>query len=68
MNRREFTRSAALVGAGIAATAALAIKDRMPKRPSDPTGPSTERDIKPLSSVPESPDEDPIVRMERELK
>jgi molybdopterin-containing oxidoreductase family iron-sulfur binding subunit len=68
MNRREFTRGAALVGVGVAATTGLAIKDRLPKQPTDPTGPSTVRKIEPLSSVPESPNEDPLIRMERELK
>lgn len=69
MNRREFARSAALVGAGIAATTALAVKDRLPKqRSADPTGPATVRDIQPLESIPNTGQEDPLIRMERELK
>lgn len=69
MNRREFTRSAALVGAGIAATTALAVKDRLPKqRAADPTGPETIRDIQPLESIPATGKEDPLIRMERELR
>lgn len=67
MDRREFTRSAALVGAGAAATVGLALKDRMPGNPVDPTGEGTIRKIDSLTSVPQTVDEDPLVRMEREL-
>jgi len=67
MDRREFTRSAALVGAGAAVTGALALKDRLPKDPVDPTGPGTIRRLPGLPSVKQQDDEDPLIRMEREL-
>ncbi len=67
MNRREFTRSVALVGAGVATTASFAFKDRLPKKSSDPAGAETVREIPPLESIPQTTQEDPLLRMEREL-
>lgn len=67
MDRREFTRSAALVGAGAVATGAFALKDRLPKDPVDPTGAGTIRRLPGLPSVKQHDDEDPLIRMEREL-
>lgn len=67
MNRREFVRAVGLVGAGGAATTFVAVKDRLPKAPHDPVGPETIRNIKPFPSLAPSHDEDPLIRMQREL-
>ena len=67
MTRSEFNRAAVLVGAGVVVTGGVALKDRRPREPRDPTGPATARDLKPLASVPQSDNEDPLLRMEREL-
>jgi Fe-S-cluster-containing dehydrogenase component len=67
MTRREFTRAAALVGAGAAATVVVAVKDRLPKEPRDPVGPDSVRDLKPFPSLPPAHGEDPLIRMQRDL-
>jgi Fe-S-cluster-containing dehydrogenase component len=67
MNRRELLRSGGLVGAGAAAAVAAAIKGRTEEPPEDPTGPETVRSLDVLRGVEERPDEDVLVRMQREL-
>lgn len=68
MNRREFVKAGGLVGAGIAAAAGAVVKDREFSTPNDPTGPGTARDLTTLENVPERPDEDVLLRMQRDLK
>ena len=68
MTRREFTRAAALVGAGAAASVGVAIKDRLPAAPRDPVGEATRRELATLKPLPEKPQEDVLVRMQRELE
>jgi molybdopterin-containing oxidoreductase family iron-sulfur binding subunit len=67
MDRREFVKAGALVGAGAAAAVAVVVKDRLPQPPHDPTGPATVRELKVLAGVAPRHDEDPLVRMQREL-
>ena len=67
MSRNEFIRSAATVAAGVAASIAVALKDRLREPVRDPVGEGTKRDLDPLSGVPAQPDEDVLVRMQREL-
>lgn len=67
MDRREFARAAGLVGAGLAVTSYLAVKDRLPKAPRDPVGLGTIRSLNPIPSVPFAHDEDPLIRMQRDL-
>lgn len=67
LDRREFVRAAVLVGVGAAASVGVAIKARQPKPSPDPSGPGSARELKPLPSLPETPGEDPLVRMQRDL-
>ena len=68
MNRRECVRAAALAGAGLAGAAGAVIKDRNFPTTNDPTGPETARTLTTLEAVPERPDEDVLLRMQRDLK
>ena len=68
MTRREFTRSAALVGAGLAASIGAALKDRIAPEAHDATGDATRRDLDTLDALPPREAEDPLVRMQRELE
>jgi len=68
MTRREFVRTAALVGGGVAVSAGVALKDRRSPAPRDPTGDGTRRALDALKSLPETPDEDALVRMQRDLE
>jgi len=68
MTRREFTRTAALVGTGAAASVGVAIKDRLPAAPRDPVGEETRRQLTTLKPLPKHPQEDVLVRMQRELE
>lgn len=68
MNRREFVRSTALVGAGVAGAAALVVKDRVgATKTRDPVGPKTVRNLTVLNNVKPQVNEDLIVRMQRDL-
>ena len=67
MTRREFVRSAALVGAGVTASVGVALKDRLVESDRDPTGDATRRNLDALNALPERHDEDALVRMQREL-
>jgi Fe-S-cluster-containing dehydrogenase component len=67
MTRREFVRAAGLVGVGAGATTLVAIKDRLPKESPDPTGPGSIRELDPFPSLAPSHDEDPLIRMQRDL-
>ncbi|HEY0946974.1 MAG TPA: 4Fe-4S dicluster domain-containing protein [Opitutaceae bacterium] len=67
MDRREFVRAALLVGAGAAASAGVALHARRADPPADPIGPDSIRDLKALPSLPASANEDPLVRMQRDL-
>lgn len=67
MNRREFTRAGVLVGAGLAASVGLVVKDRVVERQRDPVGPKTSRSLTVLNNVKPQLNEDPLLRMQREL-
>lgn len=68
MNRREFVKAGGLVSAGVAAAAGAVLKDREFSTTHDPTGPETARTLSTLENVPERPDEDVLLRMQRDLK
>lgn len=68
MNRREFVKAGTLVGAGLAGAATVVVKDRLSPAPTDPTGPGTVRHLPVLNNVAQRPDEDVLVRMQRDLK
>jgi Fe-S-cluster-containing dehydrogenase component len=68
MNRREFVKAGALAGAGVAGAAAVVIKDRLAPPPADPTGPGTVRRLPVLNNITYRPDEDELLRMQRDLK
>lgn len=68
MTRKEFTRSAVLVGAGAVASAAVAVKDRVKTKERDPVGDGTRRDLNALDHLPESEGSDVLIRMQRELR
>lgn len=67
MNRREFVKAGALVGAGAAAAVTVVVKDRMSTATGDPTGPSTVRSLPVLNNIPSQLNEDVLVRMQRDL-
>jgi Fe-S-cluster-containing dehydrogenase component len=67
MDRREFLLAGGLVGAGTVAAAAVIVKDRLPEAPQDPTGDGTIRNLTVLKNVKVQENEDPHVRMQREL-
>ncbi len=67
MDRREFVRAAALVGAGITAAAAGVVMHRRRPPPADPTGPATRRAVQALPAPPTGTAEDPLLRMQRDL-
>ncbi len=68
MNRREFVRAGGLMGAGLAAAGAAVVKDRLDTSTPDPTGPGTARRLDTLERVAPRPDEDVLLRMQRELR
>jgi molybdopterin-containing oxidoreductase family iron-sulfur binding subunit len=55
------------VGAGVAATAAVAVSSRVLAAPADPSGPTTARELPSLGGILESETEDQLLRMQREL-
>jgi Fe-S-cluster-containing dehydrogenase component len=67
MNRKEFIRSIALSGAGVAGAAAAVLKDRRAPPPADPTGPDTIRRLTVLDRIAPGPADDVLIRMQREL-
>ena len=67
MDRREFVKAGALVGAGLAATAGLVLKDRMGRGTGDPTGKGTIRHLPVLNNIPPKDSEDLLLRMQRDL-
>lgn len=68
MNRREFVRAAALVGAGVAGATTLVVKDRVQStRTKDPVGPKTVRSLTVLNNIPPRETEDVLIRMQRDL-
>jgi len=67
MDRREFVKAGALVGAGLAASAAVVVRDRVSSPARDPSGPRTVRHLTVLHSVPPRRDEDVLLRMQRDL-
>jgi molybdopterin-containing oxidoreductase family iron-sulfur binding subunit len=68
LNRREFVKAGVLAGAGLTGAAAVVVKDRLAPAPPDPTGPGTVRHLPVLNNVAPRPDEDVLVRMQRDLK
>lgn len=67
LDRREFLLAGGLVGAGVAVAAVGVVKDRATGDPHDPTGPETVRKLGALDNVKQKPNEDDLVRMQREL-
>jgi Fe-S-cluster-containing dehydrogenase component len=67
MDRREFVKAGALMGAGLAATAGLVLKDRLRRGTGDPTGPGTVRHLRVLNNLPPRENEDVLLRMQRDL-
>jgi Fe-S-cluster-containing dehydrogenase component len=67
MNRREFVTATALAGTGAAAVATGVTLNRYVGRPRDPEGPDTIRQLRVLDNIPEKPNEDVLIRMQREL-
>jgi molybdopterin-containing oxidoreductase family iron-sulfur binding subunit len=67
MNRREFVRAGALVGAGVAASVGVVVKDRLAEPLRDPVGAGTRRSLTVLNNVEPRLDEDVLLRMQREL-
>lgn len=67
MDRREFLRSGALAGAGLAATAGLVVRDRLRQEARDPTGNETARQLPAPPPAVSGLTEDPLMRMQREL-
>ncbi len=67
MDRREFLIAGGLVGAGTAAGVAVIVKDRLPAAPQDPTGDGTVRNLTVLKNLKVQENEDPNIRMQREL-
>ena len=68
LNRREFMKSAGLVGGGTVAMAAGMAVDRSKAVSNEPTGEDSVRDLKVLDDVEKREDEDVLLRMQRELK
>lgn len=67
MNRREFVTATALAGTGAAAVATGVTLNHLVGRPEDPTGPGTVRQLRVLENVEAHPNEDVLLRMQREL-
>jgi molybdopterin-containing oxidoreductase family iron-sulfur binding subunit len=68
INRRDLLRAGAISGAGVSAFAGLAVRDRLASADRDPTGEGTVRDLSVLAGVPPQPDEDVLLRMQRDLR
>ncbi len=68
MNRREIVKAGALVGAGLAGATAVVVRDRLSPPARDPTGAETVRQLPVLDNIASRPDEDVLVRMQRDLK
>ena len=68
LTRREIVKAGALVGAGVAASAAAVIKARGGGDTGDPTGPDTARQLQTLENIPVTEGEDVLLRMQRELR
>jgi molybdopterin-containing oxidoreductase family iron-sulfur binding subunit len=68
MNRREFVKAGVLVGAGAAGAATAVVGGRLSAGSTpDPTGQKTVRHLTVLGNVPARPNEDVLMRMQREL-
>lgn len=67
MDRREFIRAGALVGAAAATSMAGVMRDRVAPHQPDPRGPETVREVPSLDALPRRENEDVLVRMQREL-
>jgi molybdopterin-containing oxidoreductase family iron-sulfur binding subunit len=65
--RREFLEAGAIIGAGAAVAATAAVTARLDHRTTDPVGEETVRHIDVLPSVKPSPEEDVLIRMQRDL-
>jgi molybdopterin-containing oxidoreductase family iron-sulfur binding subunit len=68
ISRRELLKAGALSGASVGAFAGLALRDRLATEDRDPAGEETVRDLRVLEQVPARPDEDVLLRMQRELR
>ncbi len=67
MNRREVIKAGVLVGGGVVVAGAAVLKDRLATGSTDPVGKETVRSLPVLKSVPQQREEDPLLRMQREL-
>lgn len=68
LSRREMVKAGVLTGAGIAAGATGVLKARNADATSDPTGPGTVRNLDVLENIPAQPNEDVLLRMQREVR
>jgi molybdopterin-containing oxidoreductase family iron-sulfur binding subunit len=68
ISRRELLKAGAISGASVGAFAGLAVRDRLSAEDRDPTGDGTVRDLLVLEHVPPQPDEDVLLRMQRDLR
>lgn len=68
MNRREFVKAGSLVATGAAVGGAALLHNRLTReRTGDPTGPGTVRHLTVLNNIQPQPNEDVLLRMQREL-
>ena len=68
ISRRELLKAGALSGASVGAFAGLAVRDRLSPEERDPSGEQSVRDLRVLEHVPPRPDEDVLLRMQRDLR
>jgi Fe-S-cluster-containing dehydrogenase component len=67
LNRREFVRAVGLVAGGAAVAAGGIGKDRLPRKPLDPVGKESIRNLSVLERIESREDEDILLRMQRDL-
>ena len=67
MNRREFVKAGALVGAGAAVATTAVVSDRLLDSTGDPVGKKTIRSLTVLNNIKPQANEDVLLRMQREL-
>jgi Fe-S-cluster-containing dehydrogenase component len=68
LSRREMVRAGALAGGAVVAATTGVVRARAAEASLDPTGEETVRNLTVLDDLPAEPDEDVLLRMQRELK
>ena len=68
MTRKEFLRAVTLTGGAVAAAVTGVVTHRRKRSTRDPRGESTKRTLDVLDSIPPAQNEDPLLRMQRDLK